>query len=421
MEGNWAPARVRRNFRIDTFSAICGGVYIAVLVTFMPIVVRRLGGSTTDVAIVIAAPFVGHLLSPISAHCVPGSPLVRVVAGPVTLARAPFLAGVLVAATPLMLAVTTVAFFAISVANIGAYTALMQGIYPDRERAQAMANVRIGAAIAGIASAAVAGTFIDVIPASWVFAAAALIGLPGAIAFFWVRYDGSAKAATRRPLPDIARDVWADHKYRRLLLSFTVFGMGNLMNVAVYPILLVDHFNASNSFIGGMTAVSSGTMVVAYIIWGRMIDRGSSIRLTLVNTVVTLLVPIGYIAAADVWLLIPVAIVAGIVNAGGEITFFTNIVQIAPRDKIGEYATPQSLLMGIRGPAAPFVAAALLGVADPRVVLLIGVVFMTAGCAIMAGAVRLLVPTSLPAPRVAVESPADLLRRGTTFVRIAFS
>jgi len=35
------------------------------------------------------------------------------------------------------------------------------------------------------------------------------------------------------------------------------------------------------------------------------------------------------------------------------------------------------------------------------------VVFMTAGCAIMAGAVRLIVPTALPAPRVALESPAD--------------
>ena len=388
MDGNWSPSRVRRNFRIDTFSAICGGVYIAVLITFMPIVVRRLGGSTIDVAIVIAAPFVGHLLSPISAYLLMGFPQVRVVAGTVTLARAVFLAGVLFAATPLMLAMTTVVTFIISVANISAYTALMHGIYPDRERASAMANVRIGGAIAGIA-------------------AAALIGLPGAIAFFWVRYDGSAKVATRRSLGVIARDVWADHKYRRLLLSFTVFGMGNLMNVAVYPILLVDHFNASNSFIGAMTAVSSATMIVAYLIWGRMIDRGSSIRLTLLNTVVTLLIPIGYIAAADVWLLIPVAIVGGIVNAGGEITFFTNIVQIAPRDKIGEYATAQSLLMGIRGTAAPFVAAALLGVADPRVVLLIGVIFMTAGCAIMAGAVRLIAPTGITTSRVVVQSPAD--------------
>src|SRR5438046_3056796 len=300
MDVNWAPARVRRNFRIDTFSAICGGVYISVLITFMPIVVRRLGGSTIDVAIVIAAPFVGHLLSPISAYLLMGFPQVRVVAGTVTLARATFLAGVLVAATPLMLAMTTVVTFVISVANISAYTALMHGIYPDRERASAMANVRIGGAIAGLAAAAVAGTFIDVIPASWVFAAAALVGLPGAAAFFWVRYDGSAKVATRRSLAVIARDVWADHKYRRLLLSFTVFGMGNLMNVAVYPILLVDHFNASNSFIGAMTAVSSATMIVAYLSWRRMTDRGSSLRLTLLNTVVTLLIPIGSIAAADV-------------------------------------------------------------------------------------------------------------------------
>ena len=407
MDANWAPARVRRNFRIDTFSAICGGVYISVLVTFMPIVVRRLGGSTTDVAIVIAAPFVGHLLSPISAYLLMGFPQVRVVAGTVTLARTTFLAGVLVAATPLMLAMTTVVTFVISVANISAYTALMQGMYPDRERASAMANVRVGGAIAGIAAAAVAGTFIDVVPAAWVFAAAALVGIPGAVAFFLVRHDGAAKVVQRRSLPTIARDVWADHKYRRLLLSFTVFGVGNLINVAVYPILLVDHFNASNSFIGAMSAVSSATMIVAYLVWGRMIDRGSSIRLTLVNTVVTLLVPIGYIAAADVWLLIPVAIVAGIVNAGGEITFFTNIVQIAPRDKIGEYATAQSLLMGLRGTAAPFIAALLLAVADPRVVLLIGVAFMTAGCAIMAGAVRLLAPTAVPTPRVAIESPAD--------------
>src|SRR5438445_10528655 len=101
MDGNWAPSRVRRNFRIDTFSAICGGVYIAVLVTFMPIVVRRLGGSTTDVAIVIAAPFVGHLVSPISADLLSGVPVVRVVAGTVALARATLLLGVRVPAQPL--------------------------------------------------------------------------------------------------------------------------------------------------------------------------------------------------------------------------------------------------------------------------------------------------------------------------------
>src|SRR5438045_8724600 len=131
----------------------------------MPLVVRRRGGSTIGVAIVIAAPFVGHLLSPISTYLLMGFPQVRVVAGTVTLARATFLAGVLIAATPLMLAVTTVVTFIISVANISAYTALMHGIYPDRERPSAIANARIGVAVARIAAAAGAGTFIDVTPA----------------------------------------------------------------------------------------------------------------------------------------------------------------------------------------------------------------------------------------------------------------
>src|SRR2546425_10432498 len=97
---NWAPALVRRNFRIDLFSAIGGGAYVAVLVTFMPVVVRRLGGATTDVAIVVAAPFVGHLVSPLFRYLLSGVPLVRGVGGAVTLPRAAVLLGGFVAATP---------------------------------------------------------------------------------------------------------------------------------------------------------------------------------------------------------------------------------------------------------------------------------------------------------------------------------
>ena len=406
MDGNWAPARVRRNFRIDLTSAILGGAYISVVVTFMPIVVRRMGGSPSDVALVVAAPFIGHLLSPLFTFLFAGLRPVRVTAGTATASRVVFLAGVLVAATPLMLAMTTVVVFVIAVANIGSYTLLMQGIYPDTERAKAMANVRIGGAIAGIASAALAGALIDIVPASAVFAAAAMIALPGAISFFWIRYDPVA-VRTRRPIKQIAQGVWADRRYRRLLLAATVFGTGNLMNVAIFPIMLVDHFDASNSFVGAMMVVQSATMIVAYLVWGRIIDRGSSIRLTLVNTVVTILVPIGYIAAPATWALLPVAAIAGIVTAGGELTFFTNIVQLAPRERIGEYAAAQSLLMGIRGTFAPFVASALLGLVDPRAVLLVGVLFMTVGAWIMAGAVRL-ATTPRPAPVAApVQTPAD--------------
>ena len=76
--------------------------------------------------------------------------------------------------------------------NIAALTALMQG-------STLTASARVRWATCGSArrsrasAAAVAGTFIDVIPAQWVFAAAALIGLSGAIAFFWIRYEGAVR------------------------------------------------------------------------------------------------------------------------------------------------------------------------------------------------------------------------------------
>ncbi len=407
-EANWTPARVRRNFRIDVFSAICAGAFISVLVSFMPVVVRRLGGSTTDVALVVAAPFVGHLLSPVFAYLLAQLSPVRVCAATSTTARAVFLVAVLLAATPLMLAVTTVVFWVITIANIAAYTTLMQGIYPDRERAQAMGKVRIGASIAGLASAALAGVLIDAVPANWVFAGAALFALPGSIVFFAVRYDRPPAVETaRRPVRRIAHDMWVDRGFRLLLIAFTIFGAGNLMTLAVFPIMLVDHFDAANSFIGIMSAVQSATMVVSYLIWGQVIDRGSSLRQTLYSTLLVTLVPLGYLVAPSVWALLPVAVVSGIVIAASELTFHTNIVQIAPRGHVGEYMAAQSFLLGVRGTLAPFAASALLGVAEPRVVLVIALAFMLAGAAVLARAVRGAQPTTTAAEAVIVSTPGS--------------
>ena len=385
---NYLPSRVRSNFHIDVFSAVGAGVFVSVLVAFMPVVVRRMGGSATDVAIVICAPFIGHLLAPFFTYLLAHLAPVRVVAGTSTLARSLFLVGVLLATTPLMLALTTVAFWIITIANVAAYTSLMRGIYPASDRAHVMGKVRVGASLAGIVAAALAGLYIDLVPAQWVFAAAALISLPGSIAFFKIHYSSVGGFGTRRPALDIARDVWADRRYRRLMLSFLIFGWGNLMNFAVFPIMLVDHFDAPNTFVGILSAAQSATMIVAYVVVGRLIDRGSSLRQTFIGTLLVLLVPIGYLLAPSYWFLLPVAVVAGIAQASGELTYHTNVVQMAPPDRLAEYAAAQSLLLGIRGSLAPFAASALLGAFSAHVVLLAGLAFMVVGTVIMFGAVR---------------------------------
>ena len=160
------------------------------------------------------------------------------------------------------------------------------------------------------------------------------------------------------------------------------------MNFAVFPIMLVDRFDAPNTFIGIFAAVTSATMIGAYIVVGQLIDRGSSLRQSFLGSVLILLVPIGYLVVPSYWFLLPVGIVAGFAQASGELTYHTNIVQMARPERIADYAAVQSLLLGIRGSLAPFAASFLLGALDPRGVLLIGVAFMVGGIIIMSGLVR---------------------------------
>jgi MFS family permease len=400
---NWSAERVRSNFRIDAFSGLTAGVYLGVIVAFLPVVIRRMGGSTEDVALVVAGPFIGHLFSPLFGYLLARFRPVTITAVTSTLSRSIFLVGLLIAVTPFALAFVTVTMWIIAVANMASYATLMQGIYPDSERASAMGKVRIGVSIASIASATLAGLFIDTVPATMVFAAATIISLPGAIAFGRIRHDPPTVPVVRHRPSQIARDVWRDRRYRRLLISFSIFGFGNLMNAALFPILLVDHFNAPNSFVGYMTALQAASAIVAYIVWGRFIDRGSSLRLTVVNTALVLLMPLGYLLAPSTLFLLPVAVIAGITNAGGDITFFTNITQLAPRDRVGDYAVAQSSLMGVRGTIAPFAASALLTLFPAQTVVVLAMGLMVAGLVVMDRAVRF--ATAEPA-RVLEVAPA---------------
>jgi MFS family permease len=313
---------------------------------------------------------------------------VRVVAGVVATSRVVFVVGVLLATTPLMLAMTTIAFWLIAITNIAAYTTVMAAIYPDRERAQAMGKVRVGVAVAAIAATASAGIAIDAVPATWVFAAAAILSLPGALAFFWIRDESGASAEQRRIGMHLVREIWNDVRYRELLTANTVYGLGNLMNGTIIPLMLVDRFDAPNAFVGALASLASVSSIVAYLVWGRLIDRGSSLRLSARNAGILIVLPLGYLLAPTYWALLPIAIVQGIVNAGFEITFHTNIVEAAPRGRVLDYATAQSFVLGVRGTIAPFLASFLLGLVDARGVLLVIITLMVAGTALYFRAVR---------------------------------
>lgn len=387
---NLAPERVRANFRIDLSSTLVGAAMFGFVVPFVPVVVRRIGGSELDVAIAVAAAFIGHLVSPLFCYLLSTFPLVRTVATTSLAARLAFLIGALLpAAAPLTLSVAYVAFWVFALANISAYTAVMQGIYPDAQRATAMGRVRMGAGLAGIVTALAGGALLQLADDPRpVLALAAALSLGGAALFFLIRLD-EPKERPRVVSPlGLLPLVLADPPFARFLGGSIVFGFGNLMGFTLYPLLLVDRFDAPNAFVGLYAAVSSAATIVGYHLWGRRIDRGSSVALTAAIAALSVAMPLSYLFAPNALFLLPAAFVAGLTLAGWDLTFFANVVQLAPDGRAGDYMAVQSFAVGLRGTVAPFVASLLVVSFGASAVLGLVVALQLVGTAVLRGAAR---------------------------------
>lgn len=392
-QGNWAPERVRRNFRIDLGAGILGAAMFGFVVPFMPVVVRRMGGSEFEVSLVIASAFIGHLASPFLAYALARLPSVFAVAVTSTASRGLFVVGALLAPSTLVLSLVYVGFWVFLLANIAAYTSVMNGIYPDDQRATAMGRVRVGANLAAVIAATLGGALLqlwaDPIP---VLAGAAAISVLGGISFGAIRLDERPDRPRLVPPYRLMPMALADRAFRRFLFSFTVMGFGNLMGFTLYPLLLVDRFDAPNAFVGAYTALSSVAMMAGYLFWGRLIDRGSSLGLTLVSSTVLLGMPLVYLFAPSAVFVLPAAVIHGFTFAAGDLTFFTNLVQLAPQGKAEDYMAAQSFALGLRGTVAPFAASALLVATNAEVVLTVVIAMVVTGLIILRGVERRLAP-----------------------------
>lgn len=379
---NHSPERVRHNFRTDLLTAVLGATMFTFVVPFMPIVVRRMGGSELEVSLVIAAAFIGHLLSPLGVYLLAGFPLVPAVVMTGNLGRLVFIVAAVAATTPLVVALGYVGFWIVMLSNVAAYTTLMQRIYPADQRATAMGRVRIGANLSGLIASIAGGAILQVAPDPVrVLAAAAGLSLLANLIFLRIRHDEQVRRPRMTSPVSLLPMVRADPTFARYLVATTVLGFGNLIGATLYPLLLVDRFDAPNAFVGIYTAVSAAATMAGYYFFGRRIDRGSSIRLTLANSTLLLGMPLVYLVAPSTWALLPAAAIAGFTMGGGDLTFFTNMVQLAPRDKAADYMAAQSFVLGLRGTIAPFAASALLLATDATIVL--GVVVVGIGTGLL--------------------------------------
>lgn len=352
--------------------------------SFMPVLVRRMGGSEIDVALVMASGPIGHIIAPLPGYLYNRWEPAKVLATVGVAARLVFILSLLFATSAVSLSLAWVAFNVVALSAIASSTVLVQRIYPDEQRGQAMARVRMLANLVGMGSVLVGGALLEVADVRLVLGSAGLVTLAAPLFLLLMRYR---VAGETRPMPSPIRlgaVALQDTAFRRYLLATTFIGFGNAMGGTVYPILLVDKFNAPTVLVGILAAAQSAATIGGYHFWGRRIDRGSTVALLRGNALLMLLLPLTYLVAPSAPFLLAGAVIAGVTNAMADLAFFTSMIELAG-SRAGYYMAAQSFVLGVRATLGPFVASALLIAVGAPIALVVVIVCLGCGALLVRG------------------------------------
>lgn len=165
----------------------------------------------------------------------------------------------------------------------------------------------------------------------------------------------------------VSAGIWQtlrdDRAYRGFLAGFFAFGFGAWLMAPAIPILLVDVLRATNFQVGLLGAVTSGTAVLAYYQWGKLIDRRTAPGALIIAFLTGTLTPLIYLIAVSPWIVLPAGVTDGFTSAGVDLGWLTAVLQYAPAGLASHYVAIYNTLVGIRGSTAPF----LTGLLIPRI------------------------------------------------------
>lgn len=379
------PPAIRVNARTDLLAAILFGLFSGLTTPFIAVMGRRLGASALAVSFLVAAPAIVLVLSLWWANLIRLHHPVSVVVYPALVGRALFLLMPLIH-TPMAFIGLVVLYHAITSIGTLGYAQVMRLAYPEDLRGRIMGSVRVGMALAWILGSLVGGPLMQLVPFQWVFAAAAGSGMASSLVFR--RMHVPSMPEETRPIS--AASTWLvlreDHAFRRFLGAFFAFGFGAWLIAPAIPILLVDVLAVSNYQVGLLGAVTSGTWLLSYRYWGKMIDERSASSSMVRVFLIGALTPLIYLLAWAPWMILLAGTTDGLTSAGVDLGWVTAVLQYAPPRQVRHYVGIYNTFVGVRAAVAPLVAGLLIPVLTVRPIFAIGIMFTLAGAALMRGA-----------------------------------
>jgi MFS family permease len=357
---------MRHNIRIEIGWAAAYGAFFAAL-AFVPVVLRQLGAPAGWLAFYSSSTYFGSVASWVGLALFRPGRVKRRMTVLWLIGRGLLVLVALVSGYPWLLLLVAV-FWLLEGLPSPAYTAVVQRVYPARERGRVMSVVRVAMTMPMLVLGPVAGWLLDSAGYRVLFPLAGLVGMASALIFSRLRVDETALEVRASSAPTGLRRLLAqDRRFAIYLSGVLLFGLGSLIPIAIVPIVQVDVLHLSYTAIGWLNLSMAVSRTVSYVFWGRMSDRLGGVRCMQAAFAINMLVLVPYaiataqgIGQAGGWILLPAFIASGIATSAIDLGFITAIIQLAPVGRVSEYAAAQAALIGARGVVGPFIGVGLL-------------------------------------------------------------
>lgn len=393
------PPEARDAYNRDAAAGMLGNVWAGMTGPFVAVVARyTLDASDFQMALISMAPVAGYLFSLIWANWMEGRRKMPFAVWSWVISRAMFALFFFVTSAPVFVIVFLLLNLGASVAG-PAYSALMKEIYPDGDRAKIMGYVRVWCFVVYLIVTPLAGWLLKLHEEAYrvVFPVAAIFGIVAALIFNKIpahERTGDASVPLHCFLWNSVRILWHDPGFRWFSGAIFIYGFSNFMVSPIYAMYQVDYLGVDTRWAGVYSTVASVFMIVAYFYWGGFIDRRRPEKVIAYQALLYAGIPLGYAVATQPWMLIAPTILAGVLNAGVDLAYFSGVLHFAPTRLLTQYQAIFALLMGIRGIAAPLLGAYLvrnhvMGLAEGHVTSMRMVLLMSAAMILVSVLVQL--------------------------------
>jgi len=348
---------IRANLQRDLLNGIGGALFLGGVYANGAVVIRRMGADATTVAYLTAIPFLANVAVLLLLPIIPrGNPVLLLVVASAATRLASLPAGW--ATSPAMLlAAWTLMSLCLALSALPTLD-VVSAMYPANRRAHLVGRVRTVSIGAALVAGPLMGSLLDRFGAGITFT---LIGLTSAacgIALLKVHAPQQQKSP-RISIVNALGTLRYDVTFRGFVLAWTMWGVGVLLPLAVYPLLLVDRFHASYTAIGLLSALTGGSALLTYRWWARQADHRDPRLLAAIGFSLATAVPVVYALAPSLPVLGLASVLAGVSQGAIEMSNMQAMLRFAPRGDAIRYTSVFNAAAGLRGAIAP-VAGSLL-------------------------------------------------------------